>query len=61
MLRTIGRISVVRHQFPEEMAASPSSADHPRGKMELVNTKVLDGRLVVLEYRPAPSKGTDAH
>jgi dihydrofolate reductase len=68
MLRTIGSISVVRDLvtarlldrlrlvvFPVVLGQDgrePAFGDHPRRTMELVDTRVLDGRLLALEYRP---------
>jgi dihydrofolate reductase len=76
MLRTIGSISVVRDLiaaglldrlrlvvFPIVLGGDgrePAFADHPRGTMELVDSKVLDGRLIALEYRPTMSSGAAA-
>ena len=33
----------------------PIYAGYPRIPLELMNTKVLDSRLILLEYRPAAS------
>jgi dihydrofolate reductase len=36
-----------------ETGKEPIYADYPRVPLELVNTKVLDSRVIMLEYRPA--------
>src|SRR5215216_6557242 len=73
-LRTIGSLSVVRALlkaglvdrlrlmvFPQilgETGREPIFADLPDVDLELVETGVLDGRLVMLEYRPANADPT---
>ena len=68
-LRCIGSISLVRSLmkagiidrlrlmiFPlilGDAGKEPIYAEYPRVPLELVNTKVLDARLILLEYRPA--------
>jgi dihydrofolate reductase len=68
-LRSIGSISLVKSLmklglidrlrlivFPlilGQAGKEPIYADFPRVPLELMNTKVLDSRLILLEYRPA--------
>jgi dihydrofolate reductase len=70
-LRSIGSLSLVRSMlelglvdrlrlmiFPltlGEAGREPAYAGYPRAGLELVATKVLDSRLVLLEYRPPRS------
>jgi dihydrofolate reductase len=72
-LRSIGSISLVKNMmrlglvdrlrimiFPLTLGddgREPIYAGYPRAGLELVDTKVLDSRLVLLEYRPANSAG----
>jgi dihydrofolate reductase len=67
-LRSIGSLSLVRSMvglglvdrlrimtFPltlGEAGREPALAGYPRAALELVGTRVLDSRLVLLEYRP---------
>lgn len=67
-LRTIGSIRLVKRMmelglvdrfrvtvFPltlGDAGRDPIYAGYPRGGLELIDTKVLDSRLVMLEYRP---------
>jgi dihydrofolate reductase len=67
-LRSIGSISLVKSMmqlglvdrlrlmvFPVILGVvgrEPMSAGYPRTGLELIDTKVLDSRLIVLEYRP---------
>jgi len=68
-LRSIGSVSLVKSMmqlglvdrlrlivFPVILGGvgrEPIFAGYPHGSLELVDTKVLDSRLVLLEYRPA--------
>jgi dihydrofolate reductase len=68
-LRSIGSVSLVRSMmrlglvdrlrlmvFPVILGAAgrePIYADYPRAALELIDTKVLDSRLILLEYRPS--------
>jgi dihydrofolate reductase len=68
-LRSIGSISLVKSLiglglidrlrlmvFPlilGQAGKEPIYAGYPRVPLELMNTKVLDSRLILLEYRPA--------
>ena len=68
-LRTIGSLSLVRSLlrlglvdllrvtvFPLTLGAAgrePAYAGYPRASLELTGTRVLDGRIVMLDYRPA--------
>jgi dihydrofolate reductase len=68
-LRSIGSISLVKSLmrlglidrlrlmvFPlilGQTGREPIYSDYPRVPLELINTKVLDSRLILLEYRPA--------
>lgn len=70
-LRSIGSISLVKSLmklglidrlrlmvFPlilGQAGKEPIYADYPRVPLELINTKMLDSRLILLEYRPAVS------
>lgn len=70
MLRMIGSVTVVRDlaaaQLLNELrlvifpivlgpdGEEPIFADHLRTNLELVGSRVLDGRLLALEYRPLP-------
>jgi len=72
-LRSIGSISLVRSMlslglvdrlrimiFPltlGDAGREPVYAGYPRAGLELVDTRVLDSRLVLLEYRPANGAG----
>jgi dihydrofolate reductase len=67
-LRTMGSVSLVKSMmqiglvdrlrlivFPVILGAvgrEPIFAGYPQGRLELIDTKVLDSRLVLLEYRP---------
>jgi dihydrofolate reductase len=67
-LRSIGSISLVKSMvqlglvdrlrlmvFPLILGSAgrePIYAGHPRASLELIDTKVLDSRLILLEYRP---------
>lgn len=67
-LRSMGSISLVKSMmqlglvdrlrlivFPlilGDAGREPIFAGYPQGSLELVNTKVLDSRLILLEYRP---------
>jgi len=71
LLRSIGSISLVRSMmqlglvdrlrlmvFPVILGTAgrePIYASYPRMALELVDTKVLDSRLILLEYRPSRS------
>jgi dihydrofolate reductase len=73
MLRTIGSVSVVRELaaaglldqlrlvvFPIVLGPDgdePIFADHMRTNMELVGSRVLDGRLLALDFRPLERVG----
>ncbi|HEY4466167.1 MAG TPA: dihydrofolate reductase family protein [Streptosporangiaceae bacterium] len=68
-LRTIGSLSLVRSLmrlglvdvfrvtvFPLVLGPDgrePIYAGYPRGSLELTGTRILDGRIVMLDYRPA--------
>jgi dihydrofolate reductase len=68
-LRTIGSLSLVRSLlrlglvdvlrvtvFPLTLGPDgrePIYAGYPRGSLELTGTRILDGRIVMLDYRPA--------
>jgi dihydrofolate reductase len=68
-LRSIGSVRLVKSMmrlglvdrlrlaiFPLTLGGAgraPAFADHPRSGYELIDSKVLDSRLVMLEYRPA--------
>lgn len=70
-LRSIGSISLVRNMmqlglvdrlrlmiFPLILGSAgrePIYAGYPQAKLELIDTKVLDSRLILLEYRPVIS------
>lgn len=74
-LRSIGSITLVRSMmqlglvdrlrvvvFPLILGSAgrePILAGYPKTGLELTDTKILDSRLVVLEYRPASSAGDD--
>ena len=67
-LRSIGSISLVKSMmqlglvdrlrlmvFPLILGSAgrePIFAGYPQGSLELIDTKVLDSRLILLEYRP---------
>jgi dihydrofolate reductase len=69
-LRTMGSVSLVKSMmqlglvdrlrlivFPVILGAvgrEPIFSAYPHGSLELIETKVLDSQLVLLEYRPAP-------
>jgi dihydrofolate reductase len=70
-LRTMGSVSLVKSMmqlglvdrlrlvvFPVILGAvgrEPIFGGYPQGSLELIDTKVLDSRLVLLEYRPVGS------
>jgi dihydrofolate reductase len=73
-LRSIGSISLVKSMielgvvdrlrlmvFPlilGHAGREPVYANYPLERLELINTKVLDSRVILLEYRPSPSTGS---
>jgi hypothetical protein len=70
-IRTIGSMALVNGMlrlglvnrlrimtFPLTLGADghqPAYAGYPRAGFELIRTKVLDSRLVLVEYRPVPA------
>lgn len=72
-LRSIGSISLVKSMiqrglvdrlrlmvFPLILGSAgrePTFAGYPQGSLELIDTKVLDSRLILLEYRPVFRSG----